>query len=141
MRHHERSLRFVRNFVCILAFSIASFLAASASASQYNYCYQSIDDFQWCPAPGPSYAVGDRHTFVDMFGNWGTVVHSGCDLQIRNTMYVAYTSSNASLPKYEQGFCNFGYLSFPNNTQLLRGYIITEYPRTGNHFLWGNASY
>jgi hypothetical protein len=39
------------------------------------------------------------------------------------SMYVAYTSSNASSPKYTaSGGCGYVYDSFPNNTEFLRPY-------------------
>lgn len=84
-----------------------------------------------CPVP----AGGARHTY------WGgdAASASGSGTLIHR-WYVAYTSSNASSPKYTDSGPVGSVLSsyFPNNTQLLRGYSI-QTPYNGN--LFGNGHY
>lgn len=122
----------------LVAIAWAGIASSSAGAAQYTWCAQSIDHF--CPDGMPGYAVGARHTFVDSYGQWGTVVHSGCNVWVDTEMYVAYVDSNAQHPKYSARGCNTIYQSFANNTQLLRGMVYHE--NIGAfHYLLGNGAY
>jgi hypothetical protein len=122
----------------VVALVCAGFASSSAVAGQYTWCFQSTDHN--CPDGMPTYAVGERHTFIYSYGQWGSVVHSGCNLWVDTEMYVAYVNSNAYNYKYHARGCNTIYQSFPANTELLRGLVYHE--NWGQfQFLLGNGGY
>jgi hypothetical protein len=122
----------------MLAALIAALGLASAASTAHAYtyvvhCNQFVAGLTWCP-DYPSSAAGARHTYKQ--GRAASGAGSGTLYQY---WYVAYTNSNASTYKYS-GSGPIGstlYVSFPNNSELLRGY--TSPTGYGNTF--GDGGY
>jgi hypothetical protein len=83
----------------------------------------------------PSQPNGNRHTYTAGL----TLSTAGYPYRSGVSWYVAYTSSNASSAKYfDEGPATAGvYSSFPNNTELLRGYSF----HTAYAALFGRGTY
>jgi hypothetical protein len=113
--------------------------AADARAGTYIYCDAEVYSGQVCP--DESSAAGERHTFKNQVGNWGTVEHPGCDLNIFIVADHAPTTTTNGSPKYYTSMCNTAVLSFPNNTQLLREYASYSCYCNSTHLLYGYGDF
>lgn len=108
--------------------------APTANAANYYYCGVDKSPGSFCPLTSQLPA---RHTY---YHNYTTDNGSSCGGH-RMLAYVAYTSSNASSPKYDynSNTCNVGDYSFASNTELLRIYGAHYGPNVVR--FTGNATY
>lgn len=135
-----RPARRTRFAVVLIAAAVMLSLGADdARAGTYRYCYTSIYSGVFCP--DRSTAAGARHTFKNIVGNWGTVQHSGCDLNVFVEALHAPTTTTNGSPKYYTNACNTAVISFPNNTELLREYLSYSCYCNGTHFMYGYGDY
>lgn len=108
--------RRVTTLLTVLASAAALLPTAGAQAVTVTHCYSN----SWPAATNcPSQPSGARHTYKG-----GQAASSGTPYYLAHAWYVAYTSSNASTVKYiDNGPAGtILYSSFPNNSELLRGY-------------------
>jgi hypothetical protein len=134
------SIRFQVAFaLTFIALAASAGLAATARAGTYVYCDAEVYSGQSCP--DESSAAGQRHTFKNQVGNWGTVEHPGCDLNIFIVADYAPTTTTNGSPKYYTSACNTAVLSFPNNTQLLREYVSYSCYCNSTHLMYGYGDF
>jgi hypothetical protein len=81
----------------------------------------------------PTQPAGNRHTYKSGRASSGALGYN-----LYHDWYVAYTSSNGALKYSDHGPAgSILYSSFPNNTELLRGYASQAYAAA----LYGEGSY
>lgn len=73
--------------------------------------------------PDDSGSSHPRHTYYNNESRWTYTRQSGCTKYVASQMYIAYENSIGQL-KYAHNGCNWFIASFPNNTQLLRPYVL-----------------
>lgn len=132
--HRRRLLLASVTSLClsVLALSAYAWAPPSANAATNVHCNTSYwSNVTTCPTQ-PN---GDRHTYKS--GRAASA--AGYPYRLVAAWYVAYTSSNASSSKYyDEGPAGTTlYSSFPNNTDLLRGYAYHTSPGA----LYGEGSY
>jgi len=88
----------------------------TAHATDVTNCNQVVNAGQACPGLNG----GTRHTYNDNRTSWSTSVNYSCGWYIGQGMQ--RDSNQWGAPKYAiQGYCYLNQ-SFPNNTELLRGW-------------------
>jgi hypothetical protein len=112
--------------------------AASASATDLTHCNQVVSPGNPCP----DFYGGARHTYYNERTSWSTSINYSCGVDLTENM--VYDSSPPSPPgstKYHtEGFCYIT-MSFPSNTELLRGFS-QQWDGPGlNWWLVGKAAY
>jgi hypothetical protein len=132
--HRGRIAAAVRLTCAVVVASLATAFAAAspASAVDVQFCNSSVNAGVLCP----DFPGGERHTYTNALAE----MDGNCGIP-EIFMYVAYTSSNASAPKYSfsGGTCAVNGL-FYNNTELLRPYARHQSSGTPKP-IFGHAYY